>query len=196
MRTIAIIPARGGSKRLKGKNIYPLFEKPLIVYTIEALQKCGFIDDIYVSSDNDDILGVARQYRAIPLRRPTELADDHTPKIVAIRQAVEDKEVSAGGEVENVIIAQANSPEITAEHLTRGFELFEKHKLWEVMSADDNGVQNAAFRIVKRHALFNTFLSAHCGFVVANIRDIHTLEDIEELENDPAFRARQEENEA
>ena len=64
------------------------------------------------------------------------------------------------------------------------------HGLWEVMSADENGVQNAAFRIVKKHALYNTFLSAHCGFVVANNVDVHTLEDIQTLENNPEFVAR------
>jgi hypothetical protein len=51
------------------------------------------------------------------------------------------------------------------------------------MSTDENGVQNAAFRIVKFHALFNTFLSAHCGFVGAPNIDVHTLEDIQFLEN-------------
>ena len=87
MRTIAIIPARGGSKRLIGKNIYPLNGKPLIAYTIEACLACDHIDDIYVSSDDDEILKTGEDWGAIPLKRPAQLADDQTPKIVAIRQA-------------------------------------------------------------------------------------------------------------
>lgn len=189
MRTIAIIPARGGSKRLKGKNIYPLFGKPLLGYTIDALRQCAFIDAIYVSSDDDEILSVATEFGARPLRRPAQLADDNTPKIVAIRQAVTDPVVESDGVPDAVIIAQANSPEMTADDLQKGFDLFTRHQLWEVMSADSNGVQNAAFRIVKTHALANTFLSAHCGFVVADISDIHTLEDIKALEENEAFRA-------
>ncbi|WP_306640420.1 cytidylyltransferase domain-containing protein [Sanyastnella coralliicola] len=189
MRTIAIIPARGGSKRLEKKNIYPLLGKPLIAYTIDALKECAFVDDIFVSSDDEEILKVGEQYGAKSLLRPKELADDHTPKIVAIRQAVEDPLVSADGEVENVIVAQANSPELTAAHFKSGYDLMVNHKLWEVMSADENGVQNAAFRIVKKHALFNEFLSAHCGFVVANNLDVHTIEDIQELENSDEFKA-------
>lgn len=189
MRTIAIIPARGGSKRLIGKNIFPLFGKPLMAYTIEALKECSFVDAIYVSSDDDAILKVAEEWGAIPLKRPAALADDTTPKIVAIRQAVEDPKVIADGEVENVIVAQANSPQLTAEQFSKGYHLMTEHKLWEIMSADDNGVQNAAFRIVKRHALYNTFLSAHCGFVVANNLDVHTLEDIQALEASDSFRA-------
>ncbi len=85
-------------------------------------------------------------------------------------------------------MVQANSPELTPEALQKGFDLFSTHGLWEVMSADENGVQNAAFRIVKRHALFNTFLSAHCGFVVAPMRDVHTIDDIRALENDLNFQ--------
>ncbi|MGC6533384.1 MAG: cytidylyltransferase domain-containing protein [Flavobacteriales bacterium] len=190
MRTVAIIPARGGSKRLKGKNIYPLLGKPLLVYTIDALQACDFVDEIFVSSDDEDILEVGRQAGATALKRPAELADDKTPKIVAIRQAVEDPLVEARGVVENVIVAQANSPELTAAHFQTGHDLMVQYGLWEVMSADENGVQNAAFRIVKKHALYNTFLSAHCGFVVANNLDVHTLEDIQTLENNPEFVAR------
>ncbi len=189
MRTVAIIPARGGSKRLKGKNIYPLFGKPLLAFTIEALKECSFVDAIYVSSDDDEILAVARQFGATPLRRPVQLADDNTPKIVAIRQAVSDATVEADGTPDAVIIAQANSPEITAEAIKKGYDLFTTHQLWEVMSADSNGVQNAAFRIVRTHALASTFLSAHCGFVVADISDIHTIEDIRMLEKNEAFRA-------
>lgn len=190
MRTIAIIPARGGSKRLIGKNIYPLFGKPLMAYTIEALKQCDFVDAIYVSSDDDAILKVAEDWGAIALKRPEALADDTTPKIVAIRQAVEDPKVTSDGEVENVIVAQANSPQLTAEQFQKGYNLMVEHKLWEIMSADENGVQNAAFRIVKRHALYNTFLSAHCGFVVANNLDVHTLEDIQALEASESFKAK------
>jgi CMP-N-acetylneuraminic acid synthetase len=182
MRKICIIPARGGSKRLEGKNIYPVNGKPLMAYTIEACIKSRFINEIYVSSDDAKILDVAKEYGAIPLQRPAELADDKTPKIIAIRQAAQDPILLEKGEVDSIIIAQANSPELTTEQMDQGFELMEEYGLWEVMSADDNGVQNAAFRIVKYHALFNEFLSAHCGFVIANNIDVHTIEDIRSLE--------------
>jgi len=181
MRIIAIIPARGGSKRLPKKNIYPLHGKPLIQYTIEACKQSRFIQEVYVSSDDQEILDVATLAGAHPLLRPVHLADDQTPKIVAIRQAVQDPSVGPWHPDDLVVIAQANSPEITAEHLDRGIQMLIDYALWEVMSTDENGVQNAAFRIVRHHALFNEFLSAHCGFLVAHIRDIHTLEDLNAL---------------
>lgn len=153
-----------------------------MAYTIEACKNCAFIDDIYVSSDDQEILDVAQQFGAIPVLRPSELADDHTPKIVAIRQAVQDPIVLEKGVPKIVIIPQANSPQITSAQIKLGFDLMTKYNLWEVMSADRNGVQNAAFRIVTYHALFNTFLSAHCGFVIAENVDVHTIEDLQNLE--------------
>jgi CMP-N,N'-diacetyllegionaminic acid synthase len=181
MRIIAIIPARGGSKRLPKKNIFPFKGKPLLAYTIEACIQSEFIDAIYVSSDDDEILQTAEAYGALPLRRPVLLADDHTPKIIAIRQAVQDETVGPLDKDDIVIVPQANSPQITAQQMDEGFHLMLRYNLWEVMSADSNGVQNAAFRIVRYHALFNEFLSAHCGFVVAENIDVHTLEDLQRL---------------
>ncbi|MDZ4752395.1 MAG: hypothetical protein SGI87_12320 [Flavobacteriales bacterium] len=183
LRIIAIIPARGGSKRLPGKNIYPFKGKPLMVHTIDACRNSKYIQEIFVSSDDDEILRVAADNDCVPLKRPDLLADEKTPKVIAIRQAVEDPLVSAQGKPDIIIVPQANSPEISAEQMDSGFELMFKHNLWEVMSANPNGVQNAAFRIVKYHALFNDFLSAHCGFVIAESTDVHTLEDLKKLED-------------
>lgn len=182
MRIIAIIPARGGSKRLPRKNIFPLNGKPLIAYTIDACKKSKFIHDIYVSSDDEEILTVAEQFGAKRIERPATLADDTTPKVIAIRQAVNSPEVQADAPADIVIIPQANSPQITAEQMDGAIQMMLDHNLWEVMSTDKNGVQNAAFRVVKTHALFNEFLSAHCGFVIAENIDVHTLEDIKSLE--------------
>lgn len=180
-KSIVIIPARGGSKRLKHKNIYPLLGKPLLAYSIEACQKSEYISGIYVSSDDDDILKVAIEYGATPLKRSSELADDHTPKIIAIREAIEQLN---GRDIrfDNVAIVQANSPQLTATMLNKGFKLFLDKNLWEVMSADSDGVQNAAFRIIKQEVAFQNFLSAHCGFVTCDVMDVHTIEDIRELE--------------
>ena len=183
MRTIVIIPARGGSKRLPKKNIYPFNGKPLIAYTIDACKQCSFIDGVFVSSDDAEILETSAAFGATGLLRPADLADDKTPKIVAIRQAVNDPLVGELDRDDIVIVAQANSPQITADQLNAAHALMTEHNLWEVMSTDSNGVQNAAFRLVRYHALFNEFLSAHCGFIVAPNMDVHTLEDLQKIEN-------------
>ena len=183
MRIIAIIPARGGSKRLKKKNIYLLKGKPLISYTIKACKQSKKIDDIYVSSDDDEILTVSEKYGAKPLKRESNTSDDETPKIVAIRSVLKQEKLQSDGKPDIIIIPQANSPEINSKEIDKGIDFMIKHNLWEVMSANSNGVQNAAFRIIRADKIENNFLSAHCGFVTFDCADIHTIEDLKKLEN-------------
>lgn len=180
-KLIAIIPARGGSKRLKNKNIYPLFGKPLIEYSIDACKGSDAIIDTYVSTDSTDIAKTAEAAGAKVIMRPPMLADDQTPKIMAIRQAIEQLSL-AGVHFDDVAIIQANSPEMKSSHIDKAYELMSAYNLWEVMSADSNGVQNAAIRIVRKEVAFQNFLSAHCGFITCDLLDVHTLDDIKLLE--------------
>ena len=79
-QVICIIPARGGSKGLVGKNIKSLIGKPLIAHTIEQAKKIGLIDRVIVSTDNKKIARIARKFGAeVPFMRPNELAQDLTP---------------------------------------------------------------------------------------------------------------------
>lgn len=86
---IAIIPARGGSKRIPRKNIRPFAGKPMIAYAIEAAQRSGAFDHVVVSTDDDEIAAIAAEYGAeLPFRRPPELADDITPTVPVIQHAI------------------------------------------------------------------------------------------------------------
>ncbi len=83
---IAIIPARGGSKRIPRKNIKEFCGKPMLAYPILAAQQSGCFERILVSTDDSEIAGIARQYGAeVPVYRPAELADDHTGTSAVIR---------------------------------------------------------------------------------------------------------------
>ncbi|MEW6445845.1 MAG: pseudaminic acid cytidylyltransferase [Pseudomonadota bacterium] len=87
---MAIIPARGGSKRIPRKNIRPFAGKPMIAYAIEAARESGLFDHVAVSTDDEEIAATARAFGAeIPFRRPSELADDHTPTVPVVRHAIE-----------------------------------------------------------------------------------------------------------
>lgn len=87
---VAIIPARGGSKRIPRKNIREFCRKPIIAWPIEAAASSGCFDRIVVSTEDPEIAEVARQAGAeIPFLRPFELADDHTVTIAVIRHAVQ-----------------------------------------------------------------------------------------------------------
>ena len=75
---VAIIPARGGSKRIPKKNIRDFLGKPMIAYSIHAAKESGLFQRIIVSTDSEEIAEIAREYGAeVPFLRPAELADDH-----------------------------------------------------------------------------------------------------------------------
>src|ERR1700679_3365321 len=79
-KIIAIIPARGGSKRIPGKNIKSLAGKPIIAYTIDAACESGLFERVVVSTDSNEIAEIARRYGAeTPFLRENDLADDFTP---------------------------------------------------------------------------------------------------------------------
>ena len=86
---VAIIPARGGSKRIPGKNIKLFVGRPIISYSIQAAQKAGVFDRIIVSTDSDEIADVARKSGAeVPFMRPKELSDDMTPTALVLQHAI------------------------------------------------------------------------------------------------------------
>lgn len=125
MKTIAIIPARGGSKRLPGKNILPLLGKPLLAHSIEYAIKHSFIDEIYVSTDNVEIKKVALQYGVKVIDRPVAISGDFEPTITSLQHVLEVIEEKA----ENVVLLQATNPLRPEFLLEEAFELFEKNNL-------------------------------------------------------------------
>jgi len=97
MRTIAIIPARGGSKGLPGKNVRPLGGKPLIAWSIEAALASGVCDRVLVSTDDAQIAAAAEAAGAwLPFRRPAALAEDLTPTEPVLAHALAEAEAREG----------------------------------------------------------------------------------------------------
>ena len=87
---LAVIPARGGSKRIPRKNIREFAGKPMIAHAIDAALRCGLFDHVLVSTDDDEIASIAIAHGAeVPFRRPAELADDHTPTVPVVAHAIQ-----------------------------------------------------------------------------------------------------------
>lgn len=118
---IAIIPARGGSKRIPRKNIKDFGGRPMMAWPIEAARQSECFDRILVSTDDAEIASVAKQYGAeVPFMRPVELADDHTGTIPVIAHAVD--WLQAQGETpDGVCCIYATAPFVTAEALQQGY---------------------------------------------------------------------------
>lgn len=181
MKVIAIIPARGGSKRLPRKNIFPIWGKPLIYWSIKAAKESNHITDVWVSTEDDEIAKVAIKNGAKVHKRNANLSKDHVYKMEAIRDTIcylEDNDLEA-----NIYVSlQANSPEITSSILDDAIDVFIENERNELISVGPNLMQNAAFRILKREYAHQKDLSTKCGVYMCSVHDVHTLEDIKFIE--------------
>ena len=123
---LAVIPARGGSKRIPRKNIRPFCGKPIVAWSIEAAKVSGCFDRIIVSTDDREIGEVAKEYGAeVPFIRPKELADDFTGTTEVVVHAI-GQEQKSGGHPVNVCCLYATAPFLDPRDLQRGLQELEK----------------------------------------------------------------------
>jgi pseudaminic acid cytidylyltransferase len=117
---IAVIPARGGSKRIPRKNIKLFAGKPMIAYAITAAKQSGLFDHVIVSTDDAEIMDIARTWGAeTPFVRPPELANDHTPTVPVIAHAVSSCQ-QLGWDVNYACCIYPGVPFIQAEDMKAG----------------------------------------------------------------------------
>ena len=120
---LAVIPARGGSKRIPRKNIKLFCGKPMIAWSIEAALQSECFDRIIVSTDDPEIANVALQYGAqVPFLRPPELSDDHTGTIPVISHAIEWFRAE-GQQINQVCCLYATAPFVRPEDIHRGLQI-------------------------------------------------------------------------
>jgi pseudaminic acid cytidylyltransferase len=124
-KCICIIPARGGSKRIPKKNIKDFFGKPLIAYTIETALNSKLFDKVIVSTDDEEIATIAKEYGAfVPFMRPKELSDDYTGTGAVIKHALNYLEAQ-GEKYDFVCSIYATAPLLQAKYIREGFEKLE-----------------------------------------------------------------------
>jgi CMP-N-acetylneuraminic acid synthetase len=123
-----LILARGGSKRIPGKNTKELCGKPLLWYTINAAQKSQHLDRVILSSDDSEIIAVAKQYGVeVPFVRPSELAADTATDFPVFTHALEWLEKNENYKPDIVVQLRPTSPLRTAEHIDAAIELLAEH---------------------------------------------------------------------
>ncbi len=134
MKTIAIIPARGNSKRLPGKNLLVLGEIPLIAHSIlYAKANPEIIDEVYVSTDCAQIKKVALQYGAKVIDRPSELAGEFQPTISAVKHVLENIET-----VDSVVLLQPTNPLRPDTLLKEAFVVFSSSEINSLFTVSRN----------------------------------------------------------
>ena len=122
---IAVIPARGGSKRIPRKNIAAFCGKPMITYAINAARKSGLFEHIIVSTDDEEIVRIANEWGAeTPFMRPAELADDFTPTVPVIAHAITACR-ALGWKIDHACCIYPCVPFIQVDDLKRAFELLQ-----------------------------------------------------------------------
>ena len=126
--TVAIIPARGGSKRIPNKNIRPFAGRPMITYAIQAARETGLFDRIIVSTDSDTVASHAIAAGAeAPFRRPPELSDDQAATAPVLLHALEWLE-SAGSPAVRACCIYATAPFVRPEDIKRGLAVLTENK--------------------------------------------------------------------
>jgi CMP-N,N'-diacetyllegionaminic acid synthase len=144
---LAVIPARGGSKGIPGKNIKVFCGKPLIVHSIEAALNCSLISKTVVSTDDDSIAQVAKANGAQVIKRPAELAVDTSLVIDAIRHAVLSVE-EEGEDVDIVLLLEPTSPFRRKQDLEKCVQILLENKADSVATFTDAHVSpNRLWRV-------------------------------------------------
>lgn len=135
LKILALIPARGGSKGIPRKNIKPIAGKPLIAWAIEAALCSRVLDAVVVSTEDEEIADVARQWGAqVPFRRPAELAQDDTPGIDPVLHALEQLP-----DFDAVLLLQPTSPLRTTEDIDACIGLAQGRQAASVVSVSEPG---------------------------------------------------------
>lgn len=121
---VAIIPARGGSRRIPGKNIRDFCGKPIISYSIRAALESGIFSEVMVSTDCEEIAGIAREYGAcVPFMRSEETSDDHATTASVLLEVVGEYK-KRSREFDSICCLYPTAPFVTAEKLKKAYDTF------------------------------------------------------------------------
>ena len=154
----------------------------MIYWAIKTCKESRHQIEPWVSTECPEIADIAKGFGAKIHDRDPKLSGDYVYKQQVIRDAA--KFITMSGQKPDVFISlQANSPQITAKHLDCSLEVFQKYERDEVFSVDSSLMQNAAFRIFRTDYVMQKDLSTNCGVFVCDLHDVHTIEDVEHLEN-------------
>ena len=157
--TLGIIPARGGSKGIPGKNIKQLAGKPLIYYTIKAAKESKLLDYFLVSTDDKKIADIAKRYGAeIPFLRPPELAQDETQTLQVLLHALRWAEKNKNCKFDYILTLQPTSPLRTSRDIDGAIELAKKNpKADSLTSVYDLGFPPQKLKKIIGNTLFDYY---------------------------------------
>jgi len=173
---IAVIPAKKDSSRLPNKNMALVNGKPMIYYSIKDAKECPQIDDIYVSTDSDEIESYAKQHDVKIIRRGPELCGD-IPIVKVYEHALQNIQER---NVQYIVGIQVDHPD-RKTNLTEAINYILEKKFDEIITVDKNGTLNGSLKIMDVKALVNGKIGA-VGTIMDDCTNIHYVEDLEVAE--------------
>ena len=181
-RILSIIPARGGSKGLPRKNLIDLAGKPLIAWTIGSSLDSSYITKTIVSSDDDEILNIAKQYGADTIKRPDELSIDSTTSETVIKHVIDELKKN-NQEFDYLLLLQPTSPLRDVEDIDNAFNILFKRNATALISVCEidnkilkafeqskdgyiKGISNNKYPFMRRQDLPKTYLSNGAIYII------------------------------
>jgi len=156
---LAIIPARGGSKRLPGKNIKDFCGKPMIAWSIEAAKECRLISRVIVSTDDDNIAAVARRFGAeVPFMRPKALATDAAKTSDVIRHTLTTLKDKERYTPDYICLLQPTAPLRTAKHITKAVDLMLSRKADACVSVVETRINPYFTNTIGKDGMFHDYI--------------------------------------
>lgn len=172
MRTLALIPARGGSKGVPRKNVKPLGGRPLIAHSIGAARTAARVDRLLVTTDDDEIAEVAAREGAEVVRRPHELADDAAPMLGVVEHAIQAIE-GAGDTVDVVTLLQPTCPFRRPEDVDASLALLAAEDVDGVFGMLKLSHVHPARMYRLRGARLEPFVTAEAGLNRQDLEDVY-----------------------
>jgi len=151
---LAVIPARGGSKRLPNKNILNLAGKPLLYWSIRASLQSKYIDKVVVSSDSQEILNISKQEGAETIKRPDSLSDDTATTFDAVKHTIENLQM-----YDYIVLLQPTSPLRDTLHVDEAIELLESKKADAIISVCESEHSPLWANILDETLSMNNFIN-------------------------------------
>ena len=159
LKVLALIPARGGSKGIKDKNIVDVCGKPLIAYSIDVAKNSKYVDDVVITTDSERIKEVAEKYGAdVPFLRPAELATDNAKTIDAVMHAINTlKEL--GRDYDILLLLQPTCPLRTTDDINNSLELFVSKNYTSLVSVNKVNEHPILMRKIKEDGIMENLLN-------------------------------------
>ena len=171
MRVLGVIPARKGSKSIKGKNVAPLAGKPLISYTLEAAKESK-LDQIVVTTDCQQVTEIAYGYEVNCISRPERLCLDDTPMLPVLQHAV----IELGGAFDAVMVLQPTCPMRRAHDIDEAIGVMKSERATSVVSYVDVGASHPARMVVRLQSGYpHSFWTGSYDSRFANKQELPTV---------------------